>query len=135
LEVDFAEKLLIKDLKLSNIPKFNIDHSPFSIFNEFKQGKSHLGLVESVVDDVRLPVGIVSLEDIIEELLQQEIIDETDENLFESRNIPIQATLQGYLIHGMKSTSETSGKSVLIEKLSLKDEGNVSELLLDNKRV
>ena len=135
LEAELTDKSLIKDLKLSNIPKFNVDHSPFSIFNEFKQGKSHLGLVESVADGVRVPIGIVSLEDIIEELLQQEIIDETDENLIESRNIPIQATLQGYLVHGMKSTSETSGKSVLIEKLSPNDEGNVSELLLDNKRV
>lgn len=135
LEVDLTEKIMIKNLKLSNIPKFNVDHSPFSIFNEFKQGKSHLGLVESVVEGVRVPIGIVSLEDIIEELLQQEIIDETDENLIEARNIPIQATLQGYLVHGMKSTSETSGKSILTEKLSPKDEGNVSELLLDNKRV
>jgi CBS domain containing-hemolysin-like protein len=134
LEVDLTNKIFIKNLKLSNIPKFPIDHSPFSIFNEFKQGKSHLGLVESVIDGVRLPVGIVTLEDLIEELLQQEIIDETDEKMIESRNIPIQATLQGYLVHGMKSTSETCGKSALPEKLSPKDEGNVSELLLDNKR-
>lgn len=134
LEIDLSNKIYIKNLKLSNIPKFPIDHSPFSIFNEFKQGKSHLGLVESVIDGVRLPVGIVTLEDLIEELLQQEIIDETDEKMIESRNIPIQATLQGYLVHGMKSASETSGKSVLADKLSPKDEGNVSELLLDNKR-
>lgn len=135
LEVDLTDKTFIKDLKLSNIPKFPIDHSPFSIFNEFKQGKSHLGLVESTVDGNRLPIGIVSLEDLIEELLQQEIIDETDEKIIESRNIPIQATLQGYLVHGMKSTSETSGKSVLPERLSPKDDENVSELLLDNKKV
>lgn len=136
LEVDFSsEKVFIKDLKLSNVPKFQVDHSLFAIFNEFKQGKSHMGIVESVVDGVRVPLGIVTLEDLIEELLQQEIIDETDEKTIEPRNIPIQATLQGYLVHGMKSTSAvSSGKAFMPESLSPRDDGNVSQLLLDNKR-
>ena len=135
LEVDLNRKVFVKDLKLANIPKFPQDHSLFAAFNEFKQGRSHMGLVESVVEGVRHPVGIVTLEDLIEELLQQEIIDETDEKLAEARTIPLQATLQGYLLHGMKSTPEITSKSFMTEKLSPKDEGNVSELLLDNKRV
>ena len=134
LDVNLSEKVFVKDLKLSNIPKFLHDHSLFATFNEFKQGKSHMGIVETFIDGIRKPIGIVTLEDLIEELLQQEIIDETDEKLPEARTIPIQATLQGYLVHGMKSTSEMSGKSSKIEMISLKDEGNVSELLLDNKR-
>lgn len=135
LQVDFDKKIFAKDLKLSNIPKFSLDHSPFAAFNEFRQGRSHMGLVESVINGVRQPIGIITLEDLIEELIQQDIIDETDEKLAEVRSMPIQATLQSYLIHGMKSTSEMSGKSAMTEKLSPKDEGNVSELLLDNKRV
>lgn len=135
LEVEFFEKVIVKNLKLSNIPKFLHDHSLFATFNEFKQGRSHMGIVESIIDGVRKPIGIVTLEDLIEELLQQEIIDETDEKLPEARTVPMQATLQGYLMHSMKSTSEMSGKSGKDEKLSPRDEGNVSELLLDNKRV
>jgi len=135
LEVDLSGKDLVKNLKLSNIPKFLHDHSLFATFNEFKQGRSHMGIVESIMDGVRKPIGIVTLEDLIEELLQQEIIDETDEKLPEARTVPVQATLQGYLMHGMKSASEMSGKSSKVEKLGPRDEGNVSELLLDNKRV
>jgi CBS domain containing-hemolysin-like protein len=132
LEVEFSEKILVKNLKLSNIPKFSQDHSLFATFNEFKQGRSHMGIVESLIGGVRKPIGIVTMEDLIEELLQQEIIDETDEKLPEARTVPLQATLQGYLMHSMKSATEMSGKS---EKIGPRDEGNVSELLLDNKRV
>ena len=135
LEVDLTGKVFIKNLKLSIIPKFLQDHSLFTAFNEFKQGRSHMGIVESFVDGIRKPIGIVTLEDLIEELLQQEIIDETDEKLPEARTVPIQATLHGYLMHGMKSTSEMLGNSNKVDKMSPRDEGNVSELLLDNKRV
>ena len=38
-------------------------------------------------------------------------------------------------MHGMKSTSEMLGNSNKVDKMSPRDEGNVSELLLDNKRV
>lgn len=134
LKVDLNSKCFVKDLNLSNIPKFPLENLLFATFHEFKQGRSHMGLVESVIDGVRQPTGIVTLEDLIEELLQQEIIDETDEKLTESRNIPIQATLQSYLTHGIKSTSEMSAKNTLSAKLSPKDEGNLSELLLDNKK-
>lgn len=135
LEIDFSETVFIKDVKISTIPKFQIDHLLFAIFNEFRQGKSHMGIVESVIDGVRLPLGIVTLEDLIEELLQQEIIDETDEISIETRNVPIQATLQSYLVHGMKNPSVTSSKTFMSNSLSPRDDNNVSQLLLDNKRV
>jgi len=51
--------------------------------NEFKTGKSHMAIVRRVIDDGdRDPVyeitGIVTLEDVIEEIMQMEINDETD---------------------------------------------------------
>lgn len=51
--------------------------------NEFKTGKSHMAFVRRVIDDGdRDPVyeitGIVTLEDVIEEIMQMEINDETD---------------------------------------------------------
>jgi CBS domain-containing protein len=51
------------------------------VLDEFQQGRSHLAIV---YDDVSKPegerkfMGIVTLEDIIEEILQEEIVDETD---------------------------------------------------------
>lgn len=51
------------------------------VLDEFQQGRSHLAIV---YDDLSKPegerkfMGIVTLEDIIEEILQEEIVDETD---------------------------------------------------------
>jgi CBS domain containing-hemolysin-like protein len=73
------ERMKVKDLKLSPLPRFLSDHSLFSVMHEFKLGKSHLGVVESIIDGQQVPIGIITFEDLIEELLQQEIIDETDE--------------------------------------------------------
>jgi metal transporter CNNM len=47
----------------------------WTVFNEFIKGKNHLGFVK---DDNNKVIGIITLEDIIEELLKEEIIDETD---------------------------------------------------------
>ena len=54
------------------------------MFDEFKSGeKGHLALVQEVntdgdSDPFYETVGLVTLEDIIEEIIQQEIVDETD---------------------------------------------------------
>ncbi len=79
LSHDTSEHVKVKDLKLSLLPRFLADHSLFSILHEFKLGKSHLGIIESVVEGEQVPIGIITLEDLIEELIQQEIIDETDQ--------------------------------------------------------
>lgn len=51
--------------------------------NEFKSGKSHMAIVQKVINDGdRDPfyeiTGVVTLEDVIEEIMQMEINDETD---------------------------------------------------------
>lgn len=131
LSLNFDKSVDVKDLKLSPLPRFSGDHSIFSIFHEFKMGKSHMGIVEMVINGRCVPVGILTLEDLIEELIQQEILDETDERLSDGKTIPMQATLQSYILHGMKSGSEVS--TPISQSIS-RDEGNVSELLLENKK-
>ncbi|KAA8492898.1 Metal transporter CNNM2 [Porphyridium purpureum] len=55
--------------------------SLIDMLNEFQTGRSHMALV---YDDVSKPpkkrklLGLVTLEDIVEEILQEEIVDETD---------------------------------------------------------
>jgi CBS domain containing-hemolysin-like protein len=51
--------------------------------NEFKTGKSHMAIVRQIYDDGEVDkyyeaIGVVTLEDVIEEVLQTEINDETD---------------------------------------------------------
>lgn len=48
----------------------------FEILRYFQTGKSHIVGVKD--DETDVLIGIITLEDVIEELLQQEIIDETD---------------------------------------------------------
>lgn len=69
---------------------YNHEHLTFpdkttldAALNEFKTGKSHMAIVKRFIDDEdRDPyweiVGIVTLEDVIEEIMQMEINDETD---------------------------------------------------------
>lgn len=50
------------------------------MLNAFQEGQSHLGVVYEDKDDGKREfVGICTIEDIIEEILQEEILDETDE--------------------------------------------------------
>ncbi|XP_028968316.1 metal transporter CNNM4 [Galendromus occidentalis] len=53
------------------------------LLDEFKKGKSHMSIVQSIrtaddADPIYTVVGIVTLEDVIEEILKIEIVDETD---------------------------------------------------------
>ena len=54
-----------------------------SVLNRFKYGKSHLAFVRQLYDTSDEDpyyeiIGLVTLEDVIEEILQMEIVDETD---------------------------------------------------------
>ena len=97
---NITDILLVKDLALLNpeeeIPiRAIIDvygRDPMKVFsdwhldevlNRFKQGKSHLAVVHRIDDSgpgdpVYINVGIVTLEDLVEELIMDEIVDETD---------------------------------------------------------
>ncbi|RWS13250.1 metal transporter CNNM4-like protein, partial [Dinothrombium tinctorium] len=71
------------------------------VLNEFKEGRSHLAIVRKIYldtdSDPRYEViGIVTLEDVIEEVLQVEIMDETDtltDNRRKMRRKEVQAKL------------------------------------------
>lgn len=63
--------------------KVFFDVSLDKALEEFKQGRSHMSLVLRINDSgdgdpFYECIGIVTLEDIIEEIIQDEIVDETD---------------------------------------------------------
>ncbi|CAG03347.1 unnamed protein product, partial [Tetraodon nigroviridis] len=97
---NIVDLLFVKDLAfvdpkdctpLKTITKF-YSHSLHFVFNdtkldvmleEFKKGKSHLAIVQRVNNECKGDpfyevLGIVTLEDVIEELIKSEILDETD---------------------------------------------------------
>lgn len=72
-----------KNYKVRVAPALECEGSTLisDLLNEFQKGRSHMAIV---YDDIgakhedREFIGIVSIEDIIEEILQEEIVDETD---------------------------------------------------------
>lgn len=68
----------IADLNLSPLPETSPATSCLDIINFFQQGKSHMVLVSHYPGQDRGGVGVVTLEDVMEELLGEEIIDESD---------------------------------------------------------
>jgi len=64
----------------------------YDILNEFQTGKSHIAIVRSCISQE--VVGIVSLEDIVEELIQEEIVDETDVYIDVQRRVRVARMLR-----------------------------------------
>lgn len=68
-------KLLLKDMEI--FPFFNVVETDplWSTLNKFLMNRHHLALVENESSQI---IGLISIEDILEELLKREIVDETD---------------------------------------------------------
>ncbi|KNZ55899.1 hypothetical protein VP01_254g4 [Puccinia sorghi] len=64
----------VRDFQLSNLPEGSPDMTCLEALNYFQQGRSHMLLVSSQPGEEGGALGVVSLEDVIEE-----IIDETDQ--------------------------------------------------------
>ncbi|SAM09659.1 hypothetical protein [Absidia glauca] len=68
----------VKDLQLSTLPETGPDTSCLDILNFFQEGKSHMVLVSTNPGAQNGAIGVITLEDVIEELIGEEIVDETD---------------------------------------------------------
>ncbi|CAG8439405.1 1789_t:CDS:2 [Ambispora gerdemannii] len=63
---------------LSSLPETSPDTSCLDILNFFQEGRSHMVLVTENPGGEGGALGVITLEDVIEELIAEEIIDETD---------------------------------------------------------
>lgn len=69
---------LVSDFALATLPETRPETSCLDILNFFQEGKSHMVLVSEYPGDDKGALGVVTLEDVIEELIGEEIIDESD---------------------------------------------------------
>ncbi|KAL2198019.1 hypothetical protein P885DRAFT_34315 [Corynascus similis CBS 632.67] len=69
---------LVRDFPLATLPETRPETSCLDIVNFFQEGKSHMVLVSTSPGEDSGALGVVTLEDVIEELIGEEIIDESD---------------------------------------------------------
>ncbi|KAI9314164.1 hypothetical protein BX666DRAFT_1862814 [Dichotomocladium elegans] len=75
---DPEDALPVSNLQLSTLPETGPETSCLDILNFFQEGKSHMALVSDDPGGQTGALGVITLEDVIEELIGEEIIDETD---------------------------------------------------------
>ncbi|KAF2735900.1 DUF21-domain-containing protein [Polyplosphaeria fusca] len=75
---DPEDALRVRDFALATLPETRPETSCLDIINFFQEGKSHMVLVSDFPGEAQGAVGVVTLEDVIEELIGEEIIDESD---------------------------------------------------------
>ncbi|CAG8956501.1 hypothetical protein HYFRA_00003888 [Hymenoscyphus fraxineus] len=68
----------VSEFALATLPETRPETSCLDIVNFFQEGKSHMVLVSDDPGENFGAIGVVTLEDVIEELIGEEIIDESD---------------------------------------------------------
>ncbi|CAO3638848.1 unnamed protein product [Cunninghamella blakesleeana] len=75
---DVEDALPVHYFNLSALPETAPITSCLDILNFFQEGRSHLALISSNPGGLGGALGVITLEDVIEELIGEEIVDETD---------------------------------------------------------
>ncbi|KAF9136018.1 hypothetical protein BGW39_009070 [Mortierella sp. 14UC] len=75
---DPEDHIAVREFKINSLPEAAPNTSCLDILNFFQEGRSHMAMVTSEPGGFGLPVGVITLEDVIEELLGEEIVDESD---------------------------------------------------------
>lgn len=75
---DPEDAMPVRDFALATLPETRAETSCLDIINFFQEGKSHMVLVSEFPGEDHGALGVLTLEDVIEELIGEEIVDESD---------------------------------------------------------
>ncbi|KAG0338594.1 hypothetical protein BG004_007163 [Podila humilis] len=75
---DPEDHITVRQFTINSLPEVAPNTSCLDILNFFQEGRSHMAMVTSEPGGFGVPIGVITLEDVIEELLGEEIVDESD---------------------------------------------------------
>ncbi|KAM3161669.1 Protein MAM3 [Lachancea thermotolerans] len=78
ISYDPDDCLPVSHFPLATLPETSPDTSCLNILNYFQEGKSHMCVVSQEPGSSSGALGVLTLEDVIEELIGEEIVDESD---------------------------------------------------------
>lgn len=87
ISYDPEDALPVSSFPLATLPETPKDTSCLNILNYFQEGKSHMVVVSRTPGSDTGAIGVVTLEDVIEELIGEEIVDESDVYIDENKTI------------------------------------------------
>lgn len=87
ISYDPEDALPVASFPLATLPETSLGASCLNILNYFQEGKSHMIVVSEQPGEPSGAVGILTLEDVIEELIGEEIVDELDVYIDINKNI------------------------------------------------
>ncbi|AOA62333.1 Mitochondrial morphology protein [Komagataella phaffii CBS 7435] len=95
ISYDPEDALPVSSFPLATLPETSADTSCLNILNYFQEGKSHMVVVSDSPGTASGATGVLTLEDVIEELIGEEIVDESD--VFVDLNRSIRRSVPGPL--------------------------------------
>ncbi len=122
ISYDPEDALPIYSFPLATLPETRPDASCLNILNYFQEGKSHMIVLSETPGEPTGALGVVTLEDVIEELIGEEIIDESDvfvdvHNAIRRRQPgPLSKTKLSYYFHQLQQLDrEESNNSIAVD--------------------
>ena len=87
ISYDPEDALPVAAFPLATLPETGVDTSCLNILNYFQEGKSHMIVISETPGEPTGAIGVLTLEDVIEELIGEEIVDESDVYIDINKNI------------------------------------------------
>lgn len=110
----------VGEFALATLPETKPHTSCLNMINFFQEGKSHMVLVSEYPGENREIMGVVTLEDVIEELIGEEIVDESDVYVdmqqMDKRTNQVEWSRSKEKQVVPKQTSQTNGKLIDVEE-------------------